>query len=98
MAAAVAQAADVEQRLLDPDTARDSRRLAALGRDHQRLSAIVDRARRLERLDDELAQARELVGVPDPVLAAGAGAACPRVEAGQARRVGERKPLLGPPA
>ncbi|MFN9213320.1 MAG: peptide chain release factor 1 [Gemmatimonadota bacterium] len=97
LAAAVAQAADVEQRLLDPDTARDSRRLAALGRDHQRLSAIVDRARRLERLDDELAQARELVVVPDPELAAEARAEVTRVEADQARLEEELKPLLVPP-
>ncbi|MCU0624285.1 MAG: peptide chain release factor 1 [Gemmatimonadaceae bacterium] len=83
--------------MLDPDTARDSRRLAALGRDHQRLAAIVDRARRLERLDDELAQARELVVVPDPELAAEARAEVTRVEAEQARLEEELKPLLVPP-
>ncbi len=83
--------------MLDPDTARDPRRFAALGRDHQRLTAIVERARRLERLDNELAQARELVVIPDPELAAEARAEIARVEAEHARIEEELKPLLVPP-
>ena len=49
---------------------KDSRKLAELGREHQRLSAIVDKAARLRKVEDELAEARELVGIDDPELAA----------------------------
>jgi peptide chain release factor 1 len=44
---------------------RDARLLASLGREHQRLTEIVELSRRLSRLDTELAQARELVADPE---------------------------------
>jgi peptide chain release factor 1 len=71
--------------------------LASLGREHQRLTAIVALAKRLEKLDDELAQARELVVVDDAEMAAEARAEVERVEAAIADAERQLKPLLVPP-
>ncbi len=90
------RAATVEQQLSDPATLRDPRLMATLGREHQRLSEVVELARRLRRLDDELSQARELVSADDADLAAEARAEVERV-AQAIREVEERvKPLLVP--
>ena len=43
--------------------------MAELGREHQRLVEVLERAARLRKVEDELADARELVGVDDPELA-----------------------------
>ena len=51
-------------------TARDSKRLTTLGREHARLVPIVRTAERLRRLEDELAQAREMAQEADPELVA----------------------------
>jgi peptide chain release factor 1 len=64
------RAAEIERELSDPALARDSRRLAELGREHHRLAPVMQMAARLERYENELAQARELVLVDDPELAA----------------------------
>jgi peptide chain release factor 1 len=66
----MARAAEVERELSDPATARDSRRLAELGREHSRLAPVMEIASRLARYENELAQARELVAVDDSELAA----------------------------
>ena len=50
--------------------ARDPAQLQSLGREHTRLAPIVRLAERLARLENELAQARELAGEADPELAA----------------------------
>jgi len=71
--------------------------MASLGREHQRLTTIVSLAKRLEKLDDELAQARELVVVDDAELAAEARAEVERAEAGIAALEVELKPALVPP-
>jgi peptide chain release factor 1 len=71
--------------------------LASLGREHQRLTAIVALAKRLEKFDDELAQARELVVVDDAEMAAEARAEVDRVEAAIADAERQLKPLLVPP-
>jgi peptide chain release factor 1 len=76
---------------------RDARLLASLGREHQRLTAAVALAGRLEKLDDELAQARELVVVDDAELAAEARAEVERTEQAIAAIERELKPLLVPP-
>ena len=76
---------------------RDARLLASLGREHQRLTAVVALANRLAKLDDELAQARELVVVDDAELAAEARAEVQRVEQAQIQVERELKPLLVPP-
>jgi peptide chain release factor 1 len=83
--------------LLDPKTLRDARLMASLGREHQRLTTVVALAKRLEKLDDELAQARELVVVDDAELAAEARAEVGRVEQAIAATERELKPLLVPP-
>ena len=57
---ALARAEEVARALADPETARDSGKLTALGREHARLEPISRAAERLGRLEVELAQAREL--------------------------------------
>ena len=71
--------------------------MASLGREHQRLTTIVSLARRLDKLDDELAQARELVVVDDEELAAEARSEVERVESAIAVVERDLKPLLVPP-
>jgi peptide chain release factor 1 len=63
------RAEEVERLLADPATAKDSSQLQALGREHARLAPIVRLAERLARAEDELSQAQELTGEPDPELA-----------------------------
>jgi peptide chain release factor 1 len=58
---------------------------------------VVALAKRLEKLDDELAQARELVVVDDAELAAEARSEVTRVEAAIGNAEHELKPLLVPP-
>ena len=82
--------------MLDPKTLRDSRLLASLGREHQRLVQVVERATRLHKYDDELAETRELVVVDDPEMAAEARAEEGRLTAAIARLEDELKPLLLP--
>jgi peptide chain release factor 1 len=67
---ALARAEEVARELTSPDVARDPARLRALGREHTRLAPIVKSAQRLARLEDELAQAREMAEEPDPELVA----------------------------
>ena len=75
---------------------RDSGKLAELGREHRRLSAVVELAARLGKVENELAQARELVSVDDPELAAEARAEVARLEEQIPRFEQELKPLLIP--
>ena len=63
------RAEEVERLLADPATAKDSAQLQALGREHARLVPVVRLAERLARAEDELSQAQELIGEPDPELA-----------------------------
>ena len=63
LADAVTRAAAVERELLDPKTVRDGKLLASLGREHQRLGQVVDRATRLTKLDHELKGALELLAM-----------------------------------
>jgi peptide chain release factor 1 len=71
--------------------------LASLGREHQRLTDVVALAKRLDKLDNELAQARELVVVDDAEMAAEARAEIARTEAAIADAERQLKPLLVPP-
>jgi peptide chain release factor 1 len=71
--------------------------MASLGREHQRLTTVVALAKRLEKLDDELAQARELVVVDDAELAAEARSEVERVDAAIADVERALKPVLVPP-
>jgi len=67
---ALSRAEEVGRALADPLVARDPAQLKSLGREHTRLAPVVRLAERLERLQDELEQARELAAESDPELAA----------------------------
>lgn len=67
---ALARAEEVAQALADPDVARDPAKLKAYGREHARLAPVVKAAERVARIDDELAQAREMAQEADPELVA----------------------------
>lgn len=82
--------------MTDSRTLRDAKLRASLGREHQRLLEIVALSNRLARSDDELAQARELVSVEDPELAAEARAEVARLEQTIAELEENAKPLLIP--
>jgi peptide chain release factor 1 len=61
------------------------------------LQAVVDIGRQLQKADDELAQARELLQADDPELAAEARAEAARREPDVARLEAALKPVLVPP-
>jgi peptide chain release factor 1 len=82
--------------LSEQSTVRDNARLAELGREHSRLTEVVDLAARLRKTEDELAQVRELVSVDDPELAAEARAEVDRLETEVPRLEQQLKPLLIP--
>jgi len=67
---ALLRAEEIGKALADPLVARDPAQLKSLGREHTRLAPVVRLAERLARLQDELAQARELADESDPELAA----------------------------
>jgi peptide chain release factor 1 len=96
LAEAVNRAAAVERELLDPKTVRDARLMASLGREHQRLTQVVERAGRLRKLDDELSAARELAASDDAEMATEARAEVTRLTSTIATIEEELKPLLIP--
>src|SRR5690349_24245396 len=67
---ALQRAEEVERLLADPAVARNPGQLQSLGREHAHLAGIVRLADRLNRLESELEQARELAGEADPELVA----------------------------
>jgi peptide chain release factor 1 len=71
--------------------------MASLGREHQRLGQVIERAHSLDKMDSELAQARELLSIDDPEMAAEAKREVARLEAAIAHAEEELKPLLLPP-
>jgi peptide chain release factor 1 len=71
--------------------------MASLGREHQRLGQVVERARHLEKLDVELAQARELLSFDDPDMAAEARHEVERLNASILEEELALRPLLVPP-
>jgi peptide chain release factor 1 len=79
LAAALARAKEVENALANPGALNPSQ-FAELGREHRRLTPIVEMGARFERAENELAQARELVSFDDPELAAEARAEIGRLE------------------
>ena len=81
----------------DPRTLRDSKLLASLGREHQRLRDVVELSQKLARGDKELIEARELLTVDDPEMAAEASAEVERIEQTIADLEEQAKPLLIPP-
>jgi peptide chain release factor 1 len=66
---ALARADEVARLLADPETARSPAKLKQLGREHSHLDSIRQTSSRLERLQDELHQARDVLNERDPELA-----------------------------
>ncbi|MEO5568629.1 MAG: PCRF domain-containing protein, partial [Gemmatimonadaceae bacterium] len=66
IAAALARFQEIEQSLSESSIVRDTSRMAELGREHSRLAPFAELTGRLYKMDDELAQTRELVSVDDP--------------------------------
>ena len=93
---ALARAEEVAAALADPSTAADPAKIRALGREHTRLAPIVRAAERLQKLQDEFAQAREMAEEPDPELAAMARADLARIPAEVAPLESELHELLLP--
>ena len=67
---ALQRAEEVGKALADPDVARDPAKLKSLGREHTRLAPVVRLAERLERLQNDLEQAREIAEEADAELVA----------------------------
>ena len=80
----------------EPKTLRDAKLLASLGREHQRLLQIVAISNRIKKSSDELSQARELVDIDDPEMAAEARAEVERLEQSLHELEEQAKPLLIP--
>src|SRR5882672_7815118 len=66
---ALARAEEVAQQLADPETARNPAKLKQLGREYARLDALRQTHQKLERLESELSQAREVLADKDPEMA-----------------------------
>ncbi len=71
--------------------------MASLGREHQRLGQVVERAKHLEKMDLELAQARELLSFDDAEMAAEARREVERLTESIAAEELALRPLLLPP-
>jgi peptide chain release factor 1 len=93
---ALARAAEVESQLADPSVTTQPTRFAELGREHRRLSAVVEHAQRLDKVALELAGAREMADGDDPDFAAEARAEVERLEREQATLEKALLPLLIP--
>ena len=93
---AVARAAEVERLLSNPDTFGDAGKVADLGREHRRLQPVVELAVQLTKAENELAEARELVSIDDPEMAAEATSEVARLEAQIADIEVRLKPALLP--
>jgi peptide chain release factor 1 len=83
--------------LLDPKTVRDAKLMASLGREHQRLGQVVERAAGLAKMDEELTQARELLSFDDAEMVTEARHEIARLEAAIAAEELALRPLLVPP-
>ncbi len=93
---ALRRATEVEQLLSDPETVKDAPRLASLGREHHRLAETVEKANRLRKAEQELAEAREFAGSDDAEFAAEAKEEAERLEAEVAALEKALLPLLIP--
>jgi peptide chain release factor 1 len=71
--------------------------MAALGREHRQLAAVVALAERIRRVENELEQSRELVVADDDEMAAEARDEVVRLESELERLEAELKPALLPP-
>jgi peptide chain release factor 1 len=94
---ALARAEEVARQLADPDTARNPAKLKQLGREYARLDAVRQTYQKLERLEGELAQAREVLADKDPDMAQLARADVERVRPEVERLERDLTELLTPP-
>jgi peptide chain release factor 1 len=93
----LARAAEVERLLSNPDTFGDGTKVAELGREHRRLQPVIELAAQLQKSENELADARELVlAVDDPEMAAEAAREVGQLEARIAELETRLKPALLP--
>ena len=93
---AVARAAVVEQELLDPRTVRDTKLLATLGKEHQRLQDVVRLAAEVRQAERELIEAREMASGDDSEFAAEAAGEIVALEFRLGQLDDALKPLLVP--
>jgi peptide chain release factor 1 len=82
--------------LSNPETFGDSSKVAELGREHRRLQPVIELAAQLEKSENELAEARELVSIDDPEMAAEASHEVQRLEARISDLEARLKPALLP--
>ena len=93
---ALARAAEVERLLSNPDTFADAPKAAELGREHRRLEPIVELAAQLDKSENELAEAGELVSVDDAEMSAEATHEVARLKSTITELEGRLKPALLP--
>jgi peptide chain release factor 1 len=93
---ALARAEEVARALADPDTARNPAKLKQLGREHARLDGIRQIHERLLRLQEELAQAQEVLHDRDPELSQLARSDVERLRPQIAQLEGQLAELLTP--
>jgi peptide chain release factor 1 len=94
---ALARAEEVARELADPATARDPVKRKALGREHARLDQVRLTHLKLEKLREDLEQAKVVLTDRDPELAALARADIDRLKPEIARAEDTLKELLSPP-
>src|SRR5262249_29436312 len=94
--AALARADEVERALANPASLKDPGQFAELGREHRRLMPVVEMAAQLDKLEQELVSARELLVIDDAEMAAEARAEVGRLEDSIAGLGGRLTPLLIP--
>jgi peptide chain release factor 1 len=82
--------------LANPAGLRDPREFAELGREHRRLGPVVELAAQLTKAEEELTQARELLTIDDPDMAAEARAEVGRLETSIGDLGNRLTPLLLP--
>ncbi len=93
---ALARAEEVARQLADPETARNPTKLKQLGREHARLDALRQAHQKLERLEAELAQSREVVADRDPDMSQLARADVERLRPEIERLAAQVNELLSP--
>jgi peptide chain release factor 1 len=93
---ALARAEEVARQLADPATARNPAKLKSLGREHAQLEAIRLAHLRIERLEAERTQAREVLADKDPELSQLARADLERIGPELERLEAELDELLTP--
>jgi len=93
---ALARAEEVARQLADPETARNPAKLKQLGREHARLDALRQAHQKLERLEAEFGQAREVLQDRDPDMSQLARADVERLRPEIERLAAQVDELLAP--